>query len=280
MSHLKIGAVNYLNMMPWFSENPDMILFDTPREMNSALLEGKIDAACLSAIVGLKNKLTPLNPLCGIASDGPVQSVFIEPIINNFAQKNRWTNYLHKNSTEPYMTLFTTEASQQSYWLFNRLFAQKGTKIKTITIPKEDAFLSPLDFEHKYDCSGTLKALLTIGDPALWRQREFPSCTRIDLAEFWQNQTGLPCVFAAWFARKGLTTAENHDVCNMVLDGYHRWKSLSHAEKTQKCSAYSKEKQLPSDLYDSYLAKIQPLFTNHHRRTLAIYENLLKEEPH
>jgi cyclic dehypoxanthinyl futalosine synthase len=56
---------------------------------------------------------------------------------------------------------------------------------------------------------GTTGALV-IGDPALDVENRFPH--RFDLAEEWLEWTGLPFVFAAWFARPGTVSADDEDI--------------------------------------------------------------------
>ena len=51
---------------------------------------------------------------------------------------------------------------------------------------------------------------LVIGDAALDVETRFAH--RLDLAEDWFEWTGLPFVFAAWFARNGAVTAEQEDI--------------------------------------------------------------------
>lgn len=51
---------------------------------------------------------------------------------------------------------------------------------------------------------------LVIGDLALDIEQRFPY--RLDLAEDWFEWTGLPFVFAAWFARPGAVSAEEEDI--------------------------------------------------------------------
>jgi cyclic dehypoxanthinyl futalosine synthase len=55
---------------------------------------------------------------------------------------------------------------------------------------------------------------LVIGDPALDVERAFPH--RLDLAEDWLEWTGLPFVFAAWFARPGRVTRDQEDILRVA----------------------------------------------------------------
>lgn len=56
---------------------------------------------------------------------------------------------------------------------------------------------------------GTTGALI-IGDPALMVETKYRH--RLDLAEDWLEWTGLPFVFAAWFAREGRVSREQEDI--------------------------------------------------------------------
>ncbi|MDB4933285.1 MAG: Menaquinone via futalosine step 3 [Labilithrix sp.] len=55
---------------------------------------------------------------------------------------------------------------------------------------------------------------LVIGDAALDVETRFPY--RLDLAEDWFEWTGLPFVFAAWFARAGAIDAEQEDILRVA----------------------------------------------------------------
>ena len=57
---------------------------------------------------------------------------------------------------------------------------------------------------------GNRTGALVIGDAALDVETRFEH--RLDLAEDWFEWTGLPFVFAAWFARQGAVTADQEDI--------------------------------------------------------------------
>ena len=80
--------------------------------------------------------------------------------------------------------------------------------------------------------AGTTGALI-IGDPALEVEHRFPY--RLDLAEDWFEWTGLPFVFAAWFARPDAVSREQEDLFRVAKQkGLARTDAIAaeHAERT------------------------------------------------
>ncbi len=70
------------------------------------------------------------------------------------------------------------------------LQARLGREPEYVTLPPEPRAMLA-------ECDGAL----LIGDTALYF--EDPLVTRLDLAEAWRQETGLPFVFALWFGRPG-----------------------------------------------------------------------------
>lgn len=156
---LRIGSVPYLNAEPLL-EGLDVAVRIKPSSLMEALLAGSVDLAVLPVGAALRHDLRVL-PSCGVACDGPVQSVFL----------------LHE---EPFATLsrvYPDPASVSSNLLARILVERFGSGRWEV---------QPLD--------APAQARVLIGDPALalaqWRGT--------DLGEAWKRFTGLPFVFAAW----------------------------------------------------------------------------------
>jgi cyclic dehypoxanthinyl futalosine synthase len=80
--------------------------------------------------------------------------------------------------------------------------------------------------------AGTTGALI-IGDPALAVESKYPY--RLDLAEDWFEWTGLPFVFAAWFARPDAVSREQEDLFRVAKQkGLARTDAIAaeHAERS------------------------------------------------
>ncbi len=160
IGHLRIGAVPYLNAAPLLSGiHADIQL--VPSQLMNALLEGRVDLGILSVGAALRHDLRVL-PSCGVASDGPVGSVFL----------------LHDGPFSAVRRIRPDPASVSSNLLCRILVERTGSG-------------------HWQETAGTdAEGRILIGDAAL----ALTDWSGTDLGEAWKNWTGLPFVFAAWIA--------------------------------------------------------------------------------
>jgi predicted solute-binding protein len=138
----------------------DISLRVEPSRLTQALLAGEVDVAVLPVGAALVHDLRVL-PACGVACDGPVQSVFL----------------LHEGPFHEVRTVHPDPASVSSNLLARILVENVGSGRWTVE-PSE----SPA------------QGRVLIGDPAL----ALESWRGTDLGQAWKDWTGLPFVFAAW----------------------------------------------------------------------------------
>jgi predicted solute-binding protein len=270
--------VNYLNMLPFFATEPQVHLAFSPSELNSQLLNGQVITGCSSVIAGLRAGLSWVQPIMGVAADGPVGSVFVEPLGLNTrrGQMDSWIEILENNayghshqersarthSKSCILTILTSGASAQSLWIFSKLCNQQGIATRTVTIPEHweeyppEEILAAAQSLNLIIADGessiqSLTALLVIGDPALRRTHLFPACHatgthpllgqapwRIDLGSMWRDYCGLPCVFALWFAAKDAPTFAIESAAARIRSAMESWSQLDQDSRTQQALRY------------------------------------------
>lgn len=156
---LRIGSVPYLNAEPLL-DGLDIALRVEPSRLMDSLLSGAVDLAVLPVGAALRHDLRVL-PSCGVACDGPVQSVFL----------------LHEEPFETVSQVHPDPASVSSN-LLARILVERFGSHRWEALPPE----------------APAQARVLIGDPALalseWRGT--------DMGEAWMRFTGHPFVFAAW----------------------------------------------------------------------------------
>lgn len=224
---MNLGAVSYLNMLPYFFDDPGVTTLPSPRELNVLAKEDAFDAACLSAIAGLRAGFSPISPFFGIGSRGPVASVYLEPI---FAQQDInksnytdgvtefWIDFVNGNKNRLHeldlksppprvvrlVHLLTVGASEHSEWLIRVLLAAQGFATEVHRVPESWHALSPRQLAahvQMAELQGPC-AMLVIGDPALQRAAMYRDVgtPRLDLGALWEDfSAGLPCLFAIWY---------------------------------------------------------------------------------
>lgn len=156
---LRIGSVPYLNAEPLL-EGLDVDMRIEPSRLMETLLSGAVDLAVLPVGAALHHDLRVL-PSCGVACDGPVQSVFL----------------LHDEPFESLSRVHPDPASVSSN-LLARILVERYGSGKWESVP----------------ASEPAQARVLIGDPAL----ALPHWNGTDMGEAWKRFTGHPFVFAAW----------------------------------------------------------------------------------
>jgi chorismate dehydratase len=175
----RVGVVPYINVLPLLDGLAEDLpgvewVRDTPRRLGEMLQRQELDAAIVSSIEGLRRGYRLL-PGAMIGSDGPVRSVAI------FSQR----------PIRETTTLLLDPASLTSIEL-GRIVLRGLYQIE----PTSSVADRPFDRDAT---PYTDAALLVIGDTALAWEHRFPH--RLDLGAAWQQLTGLPFVFAAWWIR-------------------------------------------------------------------------------
>lgn len=187
---LKIGIVPYLNMLPLMEGLEEELpgaqwLRATPRELGRLLSAGHIDIAAVSTHEGLRRPADyTLLPGAALGCDGPVRSVAL----------------CSRVPPGEIRSVLLDRASLTSIHLA-RILAAELLRID----PAWEISPEPVGGDG---WGGGHDACVVIGDTALRWEGRFPH--RLDLGEGWKRLTGLPFVFAGWWARRDapLTDAE------------------------------------------------------------------------
>ncbi|HRG98290.1 MAG TPA: hypothetical protein PLR99_18695, partial [Polyangiaceae bacterium] len=185
----RLGAVSYLNARPlWaaFEEGGPLhgrlaLDLGLPSVVARRLAEDEVAAALVPvAAAATLGGLALAGSAC-IGASGPVRSVVI------VAERP-----LHELET-----VALDLSSRTSAVLARLVLARRGLSPRLVGLGSREAVASVAD----------RAGALVIGDPALALEGRFAHT--LDLAEAWREWTGLPFVFAAWFARPGaLSEAE------------------------------------------------------------------------
>ena len=237
---LSLGAVAYLNMLPFFADDPRVELYATPRLLNNS--KSISNAYCSSLIAGLNAGKNPVSNRYGVFSSGPVQSVYIEPLIATDAHAEFWHRLeqlwahrqpdpvaaLSDSGAHGRVILRTCGASEQSVWMVRVLTALAGFRIEVMT----DADPHPLAQAEK----SPPEARLWIGDPALERRSYCKDVYRIDIGEVWNSHTGYKAWFAGWFAGSAYEDANQIELTRLLMNKTEGWAQRS--EFSRWCATF------------------------------------------
>lgn len=184
MRALRISAISFLNTAPlmWdFEHIPTTeltsnfeITYTVPSACARALREGTADIGIIPAFTYATIPDLVIVPEVAIAARGPVRSILL----------------ISKLPLEQVKTVAADTSSRTSVALAN-LMLQKWFGGKREFVPMDPELTSMLE---------RCDAALIIGDPALLVGRTEHKV--YDLAEFWNQRTGKPFVFAVWAVRE------------------------------------------------------------------------------
>ena len=173
----RVGSVPYLNAAPLIYGLEDQIRLATPAKLAQWLQRDALDAALVSISEILLTPRYDLLDGVAIASRGAVRSVFLA----------------HRRPLEEVREVFCDTASLTSVNLLRVLLAERGVR----------PVFRRLD---RYTDAARHDFVLLIGDAALDFALDRPSHQIWDLGEVWEQQTGLPFVYAGWALRQGAET--------------------------------------------------------------------------
>ena len=181
----RIGMVNYINTAPiheiWKEkiDNPDWQLVEAyPAALNQKLFNGSIDLGFVSSIVyAERSHLYKVISDLSISANGPVGSVFL------FSQ-------IPIEQLDKCTVLLSAESKTSSYLV--KVILERFCGIAPLY---QSEALASVQFDD-------YPAVMAIGDDALRIKHtgKFPYC--LDLGERWQQETGLPFVFALCVVRE------------------------------------------------------------------------------
>ncbi len=188
MSSLRVVGVEYLNARPlWESlrEDPRLDLrLAPPSEVARALAEAEADVGLMPvAAAATIGELRVLRNMA-IGARGKVRSVAI----------------VAERPIHELESIALDLSSRTSVVLARLLLARQKLTPRLFGAQPKDAIAQ----------IGDRRGALLIGDPALDVEEKYPY--RLDLAEAWLEWTGLPFVFAAWFARPDCVSREQEDL--------------------------------------------------------------------
>ncbi|NBO38135.1 hypothetical protein EBU99_06095 [bacterium] len=231
-SQVRMAAVAYLNMLPFFAKNSAIELFSSPQILNT--IATQFDAYCSSLIAGLNAEKKPLTSSFGVFSSGPVMSVFVEPVLHNDNHLKFWqqlsefwslrqpdpVHALRQADAHGTILLRTAGDSAQSVWMFQILCALAGFKVEISNDDVAQNNAKPLP-----------EACLWIGDAAIARRISEPSALRLDLGDIWNSHTGHRAWFAGWFAGSSQTQVSHlaleETLTQMLQHSVESWKCAS-----------------------------------------------------
>lgn len=172
LSRFRVGSVPYLNAIPLTAGIEDQVVFAPPSQLAGMLENETLDAALVSITEALLHPGYVVLDDVAVASDGPVQSVFLAT----------------KVSLEEVHTVHCDPASLTSINLLKVLLKEKGIN------PQWQPLID-------YDTAMEKEAVLLIGDPAISFRKTCSSHQIWDLGEAWEDCFHLPFVYAIWAIR-------------------------------------------------------------------------------
>ena len=190
---LRVGAVSYLNAKPLYHRltefAPEVVLeMDVPSRLADRLAAGSLDVALIPSVEYLRGASLGHEILPGfaIAAHGPVMSVKLF-------------------SRVPFRSIkrLALDAGSRTSQALTRVWLDAAHGVRPSSI---ESLPMGVPIEES-----TADAVLLIGDRAMTVSHE-PYFAVVDLAEAWNELTGLPFVFALWTVRKGVDLGDLPDV--------------------------------------------------------------------
>lgn len=189
----KVGHIQFLNCLPlYYGLVKSEALLDlelikgTPTELNSLLIDGKLDISPISSIEYARHhKSLVLFPEFTVSSDGEVKSILLvsrSPIETLSGKK---------------IALTTTSATSQ---VLVKLILSRGYQVE------------PEYFTCKPDLGSMLaeaEAALLIGDIALRHYLDRQGMYLYDLGAEWKKLTGKKMVYAVWAVNRNFAETQN-----------------------------------------------------------------------
>ena len=190
-----LGVVSYLNALPLYrtleTSGKAKLVRVVPSRLAALLEAGEVDVAMMPVIDHLRGVGDGIVGNACIGATGAVRSV-----------------RMHAN-VQP-ENIRTVAADTSSH-----------TSVALLRVLLKDLYnIEPEFIDHQPDLDHMLQhcdAALIIGDTALEiAESPVKSTFMLDLAEAWQQLTGLSFVFAAWIARKGLSDSHKAELAQLL----------------------------------------------------------------
>lgn len=215
----RIGMVNFINTAPLYEvwqvtvKRPDWQVVEAPPTvLNQMLFNDELDLGFISSHeYGLHPEKYKILSNLSISATGQVGSVL----------------------------LFSKCAFGELHDKKVLLTSQSQTSVSLVKIVLEEFF----NVKPQYQIGSVfdsdfideeIEAVLVIGDEALRMAKENAFPYQMDLAEIWQEHTGLPFVFAVWAVREAFCESDpdtvvaiHHELLHCINDGKKKLKEIS-----------------------------------------------------
>ncbi|WP_147804794.1 menaquinone biosynthesis protein [Alkalicoccus halolimnae] len=260
---LKVGEINYTNIMPMFSKLPRQLLTDrgfqfiqaVPAELNQLMAEGKVDVGGISSFEYARNPQAYLVlPNLSVSSIGSVGSIFLfsKLPIQELDQAD----------------IALTSSSATSVHLLKILLK------RYIYVNPEYYVETPSIQEmlNKYD------ACLLIGDDAIKASWEQPALYRYDLGALWYEWTGYPMTYALFAVRRTAAAANKPEI-QLLYESFIQSKfdnmkdSFAELIKNINNTVGGSE-----DFWENYFRNLHFGLSDEHFKGLELYIRLLAED--
>jgi chorismate dehydratase len=286
---LSMGWIPYLNLRPHrlvmqeqFKDLFAKVVTEGhPTEVNRWLAEGSIETAPSSSINLFQNAHLRMAAPVGVASTGPVQSVYFgagqehKSFVALFWERLEAVGKVLRDDRAMHVT--APRETAKKLWSLSKKFdfpiplpPINWTSRSAASVGLGKILLDVL-FPNRDQVASSLPPLeLIIGDEALVRRPEFDQI--IDLGEAWNALTGLPFVFAIW-----QTSKANPAIEDMLIQTSREAESLMHSEPERFYPAMPPLdiQGHPLDL-EAYWQCIQYELTSQHLCGMDLYFSLLQ----
>ena len=279
-------AVQYVNMLPYFAEDPGVLLCPSPAQANASLETCPLPV-CTSLAAGLSRGWVPLGgkSVLGVGAAGLLESVYAETPPS--ARGQGFEEFAAGRPADGLsICLLVTGESAQTLWMFRHLCALARVPLRTVTLPSPSCLVLPWTalLANLPLAPGEVPCLLAVGDGALlrlWGGVE-DAGDRAFLPPLWRAYTGLPAVFAVWFEPG---TQRAWDRPEAALG---RWEGLTQAQRKARIRSFLALSPRWSRLgliqgYDSllegYVGRITYRFTDEFHASIAYQARLLAQSP-
>jgi chorismate dehydratase len=250
MDKIRISAVKYANTYPFIwglkesgFDKRVILEVDHPADCAAKLINGQADVGLIPvAALPLIKNYSIISDYC-IGANGKVRTVLL---LSNFRfEKIKKINLDYRSRSSVNLT---------------RVLAKNMWKREFVWINTSEEF----DFEN----IGVNEAVVLIGDQCFEFENRFRY--KIDLAEEWKKQTGLPFVFACWAANRKLDSEFLKDF-NLALKS-----GIENIDKVAR--DFGKTGVIREAELKDYLEKnIDYIFDNDKKKGMNLFLELLKQ---
>jgi len=250
MDKIRISAVKYANTYPFIwglresgFDKHVILETDHPSECAAKLTSGRADIGLIPvAALPLLKKYDIISDYC-IGANGKVRTVML---LSNCPFDN--------------IEAINLDYRSKSSVNLTRVLAKNMWKREFRWINTSELF----DFEN----IGKNEAVVLIGDQCFEFEERFRY--KIDLAEEWKKQTGLPFVFACWVSNRELDNKFIADFNSALKSG------IDNIGKVAKAYAGNGLKS-EADLKEYLTKNIDYIFDNEKKKGMALFLKLLKD---